>query len=85
MKTEPQKAHQWLYKLVNEWTYDVDAPMEPGKPAREVYGHRERGFSGRPLDRGTRRDARWRHRCDDDDARLRPAEESARWTPGSGQ
>jgi glutathione S-transferase len=27
----------------------------------------------------------WRHRYDDDDARLRPAEESARWTPGSGQ
>jgi hypothetical protein len=32
MKTEPQKEHQWLQKLVGEWTSEADATMEPGKP-----------------------------------------------------
>lgn len=30
MKTEPQKEHEWLQKLVGEWTFDVEATMEPG-------------------------------------------------------
>lgn len=30
MKTEPQKEHAWLQKLVGEWTFDVEAMMEPG-------------------------------------------------------
>jgi Protein of unknown function (DUF1579) len=32
MKTEPQKEHQWLQKLVGEWTSEGEAAMEPGKP-----------------------------------------------------
>jgi hypothetical protein len=32
MKTEPQKEHQWLQKLVGEWTCEGEAAMEPGKP-----------------------------------------------------
>ena len=32
MNTEPQKEHQWLHKLVGEWTYETEATMEPGKP-----------------------------------------------------
>ncbi|HEY7648502.1 MAG TPA: DUF1579 domain-containing protein [Methylomirabilota bacterium] len=31
MKTEPQKEHQWLHRLVGEWTYEGEATMEPGK------------------------------------------------------
>jgi hypothetical protein len=36
MKTEPQKEHQWLQKLVGEWTYEVDA--RPGKPSAKFKG-----------------------------------------------
>jgi len=32
MKAEPQKEHQWLHKLVGEWTSEGEANMEPGKP-----------------------------------------------------
>jgi hypothetical protein len=32
MKIEPQKEHQWLQKLVGEWTCESEAIMEPGKP-----------------------------------------------------
>jgi hypothetical protein len=32
MKIEPQKEHQWLQKLVGEWTCEGEAAMEPGKP-----------------------------------------------------
>jgi Protein of unknown function (DUF1579) len=38
MKTEPQKEHQWLQKLVGEWTYDGEASMEPGKPPERFKG-----------------------------------------------
>lgn len=38
MKTEPQKEHRWLQKLVGEWTYEVDATMEPGKPPEKFKG-----------------------------------------------
>ena len=31
MKTEPQKEHQWLQKLLGEWTYEFEAACEPGK------------------------------------------------------
>jgi len=30
MKVEPQKEHAWLQQLVGEWTFDVEATMEPG-------------------------------------------------------
>jgi hypothetical protein len=38
MKTEPQKEHEWLQKLVGEWTYDVEAAMEPGRPPEHFKG-----------------------------------------------
>jgi Protein of unknown function (DUF1579) len=38
MKTEPQKEHRWLHKLVGEWTYEGEATMEPGKPAERFKG-----------------------------------------------
>jgi Protein of unknown function (DUF1579) len=38
MKTEPQKEHQWLNKLVGEWTYEGEATMEPGKPPEKFRG-----------------------------------------------
>jgi hypothetical protein len=37
MKTEPQKEHQWLQRLVGEWTYEVEA-KEPGKPREKLEG-----------------------------------------------
>jgi hypothetical protein len=33
----PQKEHQWLHKLVGEWTYEAEA-MEPGKPPHKAAG-----------------------------------------------
>jgi hypothetical protein len=38
MKTEPQKEHQWLQKLVGEWTYELDAAAEAGKSPEKVMG-----------------------------------------------
>jgi Protein of unknown function (DUF1579) len=35
MKTEPQQEHQWLQKLVGEWTYEADAPLEAAVPRRQ--------------------------------------------------
>ncbi len=32
MNIEPQKEHQWLQKLVGDWTYEAEATMEPGQP-----------------------------------------------------
>ena len=32
MQSEPQQEHQWLHKLIGEWSYEVEATMEPGKP-----------------------------------------------------
>lgn len=32
----PQKEHEWLQKLVGEWTFEAEASMGPDKPA-EVY------------------------------------------------
>jgi hypothetical protein len=31
MKVEPQKEHEWLQKLVGEWTWENEMTMEPGK------------------------------------------------------
>ena len=31
MKADPQKEHQWLHKLVGEWTSEADAAMGPDK------------------------------------------------------
>jgi hypothetical protein len=38
MKMEPQKEHQWLQKLVGEWTYEGEAIMEPGGPPERFKG-----------------------------------------------
>jgi hypothetical protein len=38
MKVEAQKEHQWLQKLVGEWTYEAEATMEPGKPPEKFKG-----------------------------------------------
>jgi len=32
MKVEPQKEHQWLQKLVGEWTCEAEMTMKPGEP-----------------------------------------------------
>jgi hypothetical protein len=37
MKTEPQKEHQWLQRLVGEWTLAGEA-MEPGQPPAKYTG-----------------------------------------------
>lgn len=38
MKAEPQKEHQWLQKLVGEWTYEHEAPTGPDKPPEKFTG-----------------------------------------------
>jgi len=35
---EPQKEHQWLQKLVGEWTYESEAVTQPGKPPEKFIG-----------------------------------------------
>ena len=34
----PQPEHQWLQKLVGEWTYESEAEMEPGQPPTRFEG-----------------------------------------------
>jgi hypothetical protein len=38
MQAEPQREHQWLQKLVGEWTFEGEATMEPGKPPEKYQG-----------------------------------------------
>jgi hypothetical protein len=38
MHPEPQKEHQWLQKLVGEWTSEADAVMGPDKPPEKFKG-----------------------------------------------
>lgn len=38
MKTEPRKEHEWLQQLLGEWTYEVEAVTEPGKPPERFKG-----------------------------------------------
>ena len=38
MKVEPQKEHQWLQKLVGEWTYEGEARMGPDQPPMKSTG-----------------------------------------------
>jgi len=38
MIAEPQKEHQWLQKLVGEWTMEGESVMEPGKPPEKFKG-----------------------------------------------
>jgi hypothetical protein len=38
LKSEPQKEHQWLQKLVGEWAYETESPAEGDKPAEKFTG-----------------------------------------------
>jgi hypothetical protein len=38
MQTQPQQEHQWLQKLVGEWTYEHEAPADPDQPAATLTG-----------------------------------------------
>jgi hypothetical protein len=38
MKVEPQKQHQWLHKLIGEWTFETEATMAPGEPPIKFKG-----------------------------------------------
>jgi hypothetical protein len=38
MPAQPQKEHQWLQKLVGEWTYEIEAMMGPDQPAEKSTG-----------------------------------------------
>ena len=38
MITEPQKEHQWLQKLVGEWTSEAECDAGPGHPASKTKG-----------------------------------------------
>jgi hypothetical protein len=38
MQAEPQKEHQWLEKLVGEWTSEMEASMAPDKPPEKFVG-----------------------------------------------
>jgi hypothetical protein len=38
MKAEPQKEHQWLHKLVGDWTFEGECSMGPGQPPMKNAG-----------------------------------------------
>ncbi len=38
MMAEPQKEHQWLQKLVGDWTLEAEATMAPGEPPAKTTG-----------------------------------------------
>ncbi|HEU4560878.1 MAG TPA: DUF1579 domain-containing protein [Longimicrobium sp.] len=38
MKAETRKEHQWLHRLVGEWTVEAEAPAEEGQPAEKISG-----------------------------------------------
>lgn len=38
MNNEPQSQHQWLQRLVGEWTYETEEPSKPGQPPTKVTG-----------------------------------------------
>lgn len=38
MKAEPQKEHEWLHKLIGDWTYESEASMGPDQPVAKVTG-----------------------------------------------
>ncbi|MBE9079073.1 DUF1579 domain-containing protein [Romeria aff. gracilis LEGE 07310] len=38
MNAEPQYEHQWLQKLVGEWTYETEASMGPDQPSEKATG-----------------------------------------------
>jgi hypothetical protein len=38
LQAKPQKEHQWLQKLVGEWTYETEAVMEADQPTGQATG-----------------------------------------------
>ncbi|HEY9630034.1 MAG TPA: DUF1579 domain-containing protein [Coleofasciculaceae cyanobacterium] len=38
MPEKPQKEHQWLQKLIGEWTYETEVSMESDQPAEKATG-----------------------------------------------
>lgn len=38
MHTEPQKEHQWLQKLVGEWTFEIECRMGPDQTVMKTTG-----------------------------------------------
>lgn len=47
MNGEPQIEHQWLHKLVGEWTYEGECNMGPDQPpARSTGSERVRSLGG---------------------------------------
>jgi hypothetical protein len=38
MQEQPQKEHQWLKKLLGEWTYEGEAAMGPGQAPSKTTG-----------------------------------------------
>ncbi|HEU4390675.1 MAG TPA: DUF1579 domain-containing protein [Blastocatellia bacterium] len=38
MNSQPQKEHQWLHKLVGEWTFESEASMGPDAPPETCSG-----------------------------------------------
>ncbi|MGJ3245187.1 MAG: DUF1579 domain-containing protein [Elainellaceae cyanobacterium] len=35
---KPQQEHEWLQKMVGEWTYEIEATMGPDQPAETMTG-----------------------------------------------
>ena len=38
MHAQAQEQHQWLSRLIGEWTYETEAIMTPGEPAMKFSG-----------------------------------------------
>jgi hypothetical protein len=38
MKVDPQKEHDWLHKLIGEWTYEANCVMGPDQPPAKSTG-----------------------------------------------
>ncbi len=38
MNAQPQKEHEWLHKLVGEWTYETECSMGPDQPPGKFQG-----------------------------------------------
>ncbi len=38
IQAEPTRMHQWLQRLVGEWSYEAHAVMVPGQPAEKFTG-----------------------------------------------
>jgi hypothetical protein len=38
MNATPEKEHQWLHRLVGDWTYEMEAVMGPDQPPEKATG-----------------------------------------------